>query len=52
MALVDFQVEGLPFASAPRLAGGGYMAMNEINFDEGERKLFRNCVDNIQDWSS
>ena len=47
MALVDFHVEGYPLRLY-HVYQGGYVAMNEIDLDGGERKIFCDCVDKIQ----
>ena len=47
VALVDFQVECCPSRLHP-VCQGVYVAMNEIDLDGGERKLFHNYVDEIR----
>ena len=46
MALVDFQVEGCPLR-LHHVCQGGYVVLNDIDFDGEERKICRNCVDKI-----
>ena len=46
MALVDFQVEGCA-SRLHHVCQGEYVAMHKINIDRVERKIFRDCVDEI-----
>ena len=46
VALVDFQIEGCRL-HLTHVCKAGYVAMNEINLDGGEKNHFRNCVDKI-----
>ena len=47
VALVDFQVEGFP-SHLHQVYKGGYVAVNEINVDTGERNICCDCVDKIR----
>ena len=47
MALVDFQVEGCA-SRLHHVWQGGYLVMHEIDLDRAERKIFCDCVDEIQ----
>ena len=47
VTVVDFQVEGCP-SILKHIYQGGYVAMNEIDLDGGERKIFCDCVDGIR----
>ena len=47
MLLVDCHVEGFPF-HLHHFFQGKYVLLNYIDFDGVDRKIFRNCVDEIQ----
>ena len=47
MALVACQVEGCPLCLY-HVCQGEHVIFNYIDFDRGERKICRNCVDKIQ----
>ena len=45
--VVDFQAKGFPLR-LHHVCQYKYAAMNEIDLDGGERKIFRDCVDEIR----
>ena len=47
VALVDCWVEGFP-SRFHHVYQGGYVAMNEINLDGGERNICHDCVEEIR----
>ena len=47
VSLVDFQVEGCPLCLR-QVCQGGYLILYYIDFEEGDRKICRNRVDNIE----
>ena len=47
VALAGCQMEGCP-SRLYHVWQGGYVAMNEMDLDGGERKIFRYCIDDIQ----
>ena len=47
VALVDCQVEGCP-SRLHHICQGGYVVLNYIDFDRGERKICRDCVDKLR----
>ena len=46
VALVGFQIKGCE-SHCHHVCQGGYVDMQEINLDKAERKICRNCVDDI-----
>ena len=46
VALVDFQVEVLP-SRLYHVCQGEYVLLNDIDFEWGERKICRDCVDEV-----
>ena len=49
VALVDCQVEGCPSCLHHFCQGEGVL-LNYIDFDRSERKIFRDCVDELRVW--
>ena len=47
VALVDCQVEGC-FSRLHHVCQGGYVLLNDIDFDGAERKICRDCVDELR----
>ena len=45
--LVDFHVEGFPSCSH-QVCQGGYVVLNDIDFDGAEQKICHNCVDELR----
>ena len=46
VALVDCKVEGCPLRFR-HVCQGGYVVLNDIDFDGVERNICRNCVDEL-----
>ena len=46
VTFVDCQVEGCA-SRLHHVYQGGYVAMHEINLDEAEQKIFRDCIDKL-----
>ena len=47
MALVDFQMKGCELR-LHHVCQGGYVAMHEIELDGSERKICRECIDDLR----
>ena len=47
VALVDFKMEGCS-SRVHHVFKGGYVVLNDIDFDEAERNIYRNCVDKLR----